>query len=149
MTALQNAAGLRRVSLLLVAAGLLISGYLSYVKISDVSVVCVDSGAINCDVVQNSVWSRLAGIDIALLGLLAWLLLGALLVLETRSHFLRSQVPLLVFGLSLFGFLFSLWLIYVQAGILAAYCLWCLGHELVMTLMFLSSAARLRLMLRD
>ena len=98
---------------------------------------------------KNSVWSRLAGIDIALLGLLAWLLLGALLVLETRSHFLRSQGPLLVFGLSLFGFLFSLWLIYVQAGILAAFCLWCLGHELVMTLMFLSSAARLRLTLRD
>ncbi len=149
MSALHNAAGLRRVSLLLVGAGLLISGYLSYVKVSDTAVVCVDSGAINCDVVQNSVWSRLAGIDIALLGLLAWLFLGALLTLEAHNHIVRSHGPLLVFGLSLFGFLFSLWLIYVQAGILAAYCLWCLGHELVMTLMFLSSAARLRLMLQD
>ena len=149
MSALQDAAGLRRVSLLLVGAGLLISGYLSYVKVSDATVACVDSGAINCDVVQNSVWSRLAGIDIALLGLLAWLLLGALLTLEGRSHIVRSQGPLLVFGLSLFGFLFSLWLIYVQAGILSAYCLWCLGHELVMTLMFISSAARLRLLLRN
>ena len=99
MSALHNAAGLRRVSLLLVGAGLLISGYLSYVKVSDATVVCVDSGAINCDVVQNSVWSRLAGIDIALLGLLAWLLSGALLTLEGRSHIVRSHGPLLVFGL--------------------------------------------------
>ncbi len=148
MSALQDAAVLRRTSLLLVLAGLLISAYLTYVKFSDAAVVCTDSGAINCDVVQNSVWSRLAGIDIALLGLLAWLLLGALLTMETRSNALRAHGPLLVFGLSLFGFLFSLWLIYVQAGILAAFCLWCLGHELVMTLMFLASAARLRLQLR-
>ena len=149
MSWLSDSARLRRISLLLVAAGLLISGYLSYSNFSDVAVSCADSGVISCDVVQNSVWSRLAGVDIAMLGLLAWLALAALLGLETRVQLFRSYGPLLVFGLSLFGFLYSLWLIYVQAGILQAFCLWCLGHELVMTLMFLASAARLRLLLRN
>ena len=69
---------------------------------------------------QNSVWSRVAGIDVALLGCLAWLVMGGLLLLETRGGLAGEHGPLLVFGLSLFGFLFSLWLIYVQAGILGA-----------------------------
>ncbi len=133
--------------MLLVLAGLSISLYLSYVKLANVDVVCAQSGAINCEVVQNSVWSRLAGIDVALLGALAWLVMGAILLLETRIKLLAAQGGLLIFGLSLFGFLFSLWLIYVQGSILQAWCLWCLAHELVMTLMFLASAARLRLLL--
>lgn len=148
MSLVSGSAGLWRVSLLLVAAGMLISGYLGYSKAIDASVVCAESSVINCDLVQNSVWSSLAGIDIALLGLLAWMLMAALLLLEARVSALRSYGPVLVFGLSLFGFLFSLWLIHVQAGILQTFCAWCLGHELVMTLMFLASTARLRLLLR-
>ena len=147
MSLLRNPAGLKRASLLLALAGLAISLYLSYVKLADAEVVCAASGPINCEVVQNSVWSRLAGVDVALLGALAWLVMGAILLLETRVDLLAGHGALLVFGISLFGFLFSMWLIYVQGGILQAWCLWCLAHELVMTLMFLASAARLRLLL--
>ncbi|MCY4527009.1 MAG: hypothetical protein OXB89_10435 [Anaerolineaceae bacterium] len=146
MNALRNPAGLKRFSLLLVLAGLLISLYLSYVKLADVDVICAESGPVNCEIVQNSVWSRLAGIDVALLGALSWLVMGALLLLETRYELLAEHGGLLVFGISLFGFLFSIWLIHVQGSILQAWCLWCLAHELVMTLMFLTSAARLRLL---
>lgn len=140
---------LKRASLLLVVAGLLITGYLAWVKLGDSDLVCAAGGAINCEVVQNSLWSRVAGIDVVWLGLLAWLTFGALLLLETRVAILRDFGPLLVVGLSLFGFLFSLWLIHVQANILQAWCLWCLAHELVMTLMFVVSAARARLLLAD
>lgn len=147
MNSLRNPARLKQISLLLVLAGLAISVYLSYVKLADADVVCAAGGAINCEVVQNSVWSRLAGVDIALLGALAWLVMGATLLLETRFELLAGHGGLLVFGISLFGFLFSMWLIYVQGSFLQAWCLWCLAHELVMTLMFLASAARLRLLL--
>ena len=142
-----NSARLKQISLLLVLAGLAISVYLSYVKLADADVVCGASGAINCEVVQNSIWSRLVGVDIALLGALAWLVMGATLLLEKRFESLAGHGGLLVFGISLFGFLFSMWLIYVQGSILQAWCLWCLAHELVMTLMFVASAARLRLLL--
>ncbi|MCY4023545.1 MAG: vitamin K epoxide reductase family protein [Anaerolineaceae bacterium] len=147
MSFLRDSARLKQISLLLVLSGLAISVYLSYVKLADADVVCAAGGAINCEVVQNSVWSRLAGVDIALLGALAWLVMGATLLLETRFELLAGHGGLLVFGISLFGFLFSMWLIYVQGGILQAWCLWCLAHELAMTLMFLASAARLRLLL--
>ena len=138
---------LKRASLLLVLAGLAITGYLAWIKLGDSEVLCAAGGVVNCELVQNSAWSRLAGVDVVWLGLLAWLTFGALLLFEARVDALREYGPLLVVGLSLFGFLFSLWLIYVQARILQTWCLWCLAHELVMTLMFVVSAARARLLL--
>lgn len=49
---------LRTLSLILVVGGLLVSGYLSYVKLTEVPMVCVGGGVFNCEVVQNSVYSK-------------------------------------------------------------------------------------------
>ena len=135
---------LKRFSLILVVIGIVISGYLSYTKITDTSVVCIegDSG-ISCDVVQNSVYSKLAGIEIAYLGLLTYLILGALLLLEPRAAFLQSYGPMMIFGATLFAFLYALWLVYIQAVLLAAICMWCLAHEVTMTVLFIVSTIRL------
>lgn len=130
-------------SLVLVVLGIIISGYISYTKITNTSVVCLEDGSINCDVVQNSAYSRLAGIDIAYLGLLSYLVLGALLLLEKRVPFLREYGRTLMFGITLFAFLYALWLIYVQAALLAAFCTWCLAHEVNITLLFAVSTMRL------
>ena len=134
---------LRIVSLVLVVIGLLVSGYISYTKITDTSLVCEEGAVVNCDIVQNSVYSKLAGIEIAYLGFLSYLVLGALLALENRLAFLQEYGKILVFGITLFAFLYAVWLVYVQAGILSAYCLWCLAHELTITLLFIVSAVRL------
>ena len=58
-----------------------------------------------------------------------------------------SKWVTLVFGVTLFAFLFSMWLVYVQVALLQALCLWCLGHEITMTLLFIVSGLRLRQML--
>lgn len=136
------------ISLVMVLIGIIISGYLSYTKLTDTSLVCLESDTISCDVVQNSVYARLAGIEIAYLGLLAYLTLGGLLLLEDRIAFLRDYGRMLVFGATLFAFLYAVWLIYVQAVLLAAFCMWCLGHEVTMTLLFIVSALRLWQVLR-
>jgi len=134
---------LKLLSLALVLIGVLISGYLSYVKLTDTSLICVETSTINCDVVQSSVYSKLAGIEIAYLGLVAYLALGGLLLLEPRIPFLQEYGRMLVFGATLFAFLYALWLVYVQAVLLAAFCSWCLAHEVTMTARFIVSAVRL------
>jgi uncharacterized membrane protein len=49
-----------------------------------------------------------------------------------------------VFGIVLFAFLFSVFLVYVQAAIIRAFCPWCLTHEALITILFGLSAWRLR-----
>lgn len=134
---------LRIISLLLVAAGLLVSGYLSYTKLTQTTLVCVEGAAFNCDAVSSSIYSRIFGIEIAYLGFLTYVALGALLLFQDRAAFLRSYGTALLFGITLFAFLFSMWLVYVQVALLQALCPWCLAHEVIMTLLFIIAAARL------
>jgi len=127
---------LRRLQLLLTAIGIFVAGYLSYLKLAEAPAVCVESGPFNCNVVLNSQYSELFGIPIAWLGLAVYGLIGLGLGLERRVDFLRSYGILLIFGLSLFAWLFSLWLVYVQVFLLEALCPWCLTHEANFTLLF-------------
>lgn len=134
---------LYQISIVLVVIGIGISGYLSYTRLTNTAVQCVESGAFNCELVQSSTYSKIAGIPIAYLGLLTYLALGALLVFQDRIAFLRSYGIMLQFGIVLFAFLFSLWLVYLQVVQLEALCPWCLGHEVTMTLLFIVTIPRL------
>ena len=127
---------LRRAQLLLVLIGLVVAGYLSYLKIEDAPAVCVESGPFNCNVVLNSQYSELAGVPIAYLGFAVYLTIGAFLLLENRVAFLRAWGRLITFGLGLFAWLFSMWLVYVQFALLQALCPWCLSHETNFTILF-------------
>lgn len=126
----------RTFALVLVAVGLFISGYLSYIKWSAAPSTCVAADVFNCNMVLNSAYSELAGIPIAYLGFLTYAVLGALFLLEDRSAFLREFGYLLVFGLGVFAWVFSMWLVYVQFFLLQTLCSWCLSHEANFTLLF-------------
>ena len=126
----------RRAQFLFVFVGLVVATYLSYLKLTDVPAVCVEAGAFDCNVVLNSRYSELAGVPIAFLGLAVYVIIGALLLLEKRVAFLRAHGTLIVFGIGLFAWLFSMWLVYVQVGLLQALCPWCLTHEANFTLLF-------------
>jgi len=131
-------------SLVLVAIGIFISGYLSYVKLTETQTVCISGGSFNCEVVQSSRYATLFNVPIAYLGLATYLVLAALLLLQNRVPFLREYGVMIQFGIILFAFLFSVWLVYLQAFQLKAFCVWCLSHELTMTLLFLVSIPRLK-----
>ncbi len=133
---------LRRFQLLLVLIGLLVSGYLSYLKLADAPAVCVQSGPFNCDVVLNSQYSELAGIPIAYLGFAVYVVIGLTLTLENRSPALHQYGGLIAFGIGLFAWLFSMWLVYVQFGLLEAACPWCLTHETNFTILFITIVYR-------
>jgi uncharacterized membrane protein len=131
------------VSLLLVFIGIGISGYLSYVIFADVPMVCTTDGPFECDVVQNSVYARVSGVPVAYLGLFSYLFIGALLLLEDRTAFLRENAILLLFIVILLSWLYSMYLVYVQGVILQAWCIWCLMHEINITILFALTSIRL------
>jgi uncharacterized membrane protein len=136
---------LRTLSIILVVVGLAISGYLSYVKLAEVPVVCVaNSDTFNCEVVQNSAYSKIAGIPVAWLGFGTYAAMLILLLLENRINFLKQNGALVFFAITLFAWLYSMYLVYLQVFVLKALCPWCLGHELTMTLLFLVTCLRLR-----
>lgn len=126
----------RNIALILVLIGLVISGYLSYVKLLNVPIICSEDQTFSCSVVQASKWSRLGNIPIAYLGFGLYALIGGLLLLENRIPFLEDNGRLIVFVLGLIGWLFSMWLVYIQAFIILAFCQWCLAHEFTFTLLF-------------
>ncbi len=133
----------RRLQALLVVLGLAVAGYLSYLKLAEAPAVCVDSGPFDCNVVLNSQYSELAGVPIAYLGFAVYAVIGIALLLEDRVGFLREWGSLIVFGIGLFAWLFSLWLVYVQVALLQALCPWCLTHETNFTILFAAICYRL------
>ena len=130
-------------SLALIVVGLVISGYLSYTKLTNTSVICLEAEAISCDVVQHSIYAKFAGIEIAYLGFVAYLMLGGVLLLSNQIAVLQEYGHILLFGLTLLAFVHAVWLVYVQAFLLAAFCTWCLAHEANITALFIVSAVRL------
>jgi len=95
-------------------------------------------------VVQNSAYSKVMGVPIAVLGFVTYMVLGALVLLESRVELLREYGAALVFAITLFGFLYSGWLTYIEFFQLNALCPWCLVSAALMTALFIVSGLRLR-----
>lgn len=129
--------------------GIFISGYLSYSTLAQVELQCVEMAGFDCAAVQDSAWSRLFGIPVALLGFISYIVIALIWTLEKRTTFFRDNGLLILFGLGLIGWLFSIWLLYVQAAIIGAFCPWCLLHECNFTLLFGLIALRLWRRLRQ
>jgi uncharacterized membrane protein len=128
---------------LLALAGMGVSGYLAWAHLTDQSVACGQSQG--CDIVQQSVYSEVEGIPVALLGLLAYTVLLALMLL--RSHVppeLDVTIPLAIFGISLIGMLYSAYLTYLELYVIYAICRWCISSAVVMTAIFILSLLDLR-----
>lgn len=123
---------------LLALAGMGAAGYLTWAHLADQSVVCGQS--LGCDIVQQSVYSELGGIPIALFGLLAYAVLFALTLLRGRlPEDLDAHIPLAVFGISLIGVLYSAYLTYLEIYVIYAICRWCVSSAVIITLIFLLS----------
>jgi uncharacterized membrane protein len=93
--------------------------------------------------VQNSAYSKIMGIPVAVLGFATYVVLAVLVGLENRHAFLQEYGVMLVFAITLFGFLYSAWLTYIEFFQLKALCPWCLASAAIMTLLFIVSGLRL------
>ena len=121
----RRAARLRLASAALAVAGLGIAGYLTAVHYAGGSPACAI--AHGCEVVQQSRYAELAGVPVALLGLLGY---AAILASLARDGETARTVTAF---LALAGFGFSAWLTYVELARLDAICSWCVASAACMT----------------
>jgi uncharacterized membrane protein len=128
---------------LLALAGIGVSGYLTWTHLADQSIACGQSQ--DCDIVQQSVYSEVAGIPVALLGLAAYTVILVLTLLRGRgSELLREYIPLAIFGISLVGMLYSAYLTYLELFVIYAICRWCVSSAIIIVLIFLFSLSDLK-----
>jgi uncharacterized membrane protein len=132
---------LYRLSIALAFLGVLVSIYMTIFKLTENQNMCLGNGG--CSVVNNSSYSEVSGIPVALIGVGGYLVILAILLLEDRIKFTRQNGTLIVFGLSLIGFLFTLYLIYVELLLIHALCPFCLTSQITMTILFILSVIRL------
>lgn len=133
---------LKLISFVPLIIGLIDTIYLSYIKLAHVEAFCPKDGSFNCDLVQGSVYGQIAGIPLGYIGLAGYLAILAVLLLEGRVAFFTQRGPLIVFAMTLFGFLYSAYLTSIEAFVLRAWCMYCLLSAAMMTLLFIFAAVR-------
>jgi uncharacterized membrane protein len=113
---------LRRAVAALALIGASIAGYLTYTHFRGFPPVCFTSG---CEIVQNSRWSKLLGIPVALLGLLTYLsIVATTLVRHPLAKQAGAMIALVALG-------FNAYLLYIQEHEIGHYCTWCVSNEIV------------------
>jgi uncharacterized membrane protein len=133
---------LYRATLALVVIGLLVSIYMHIYKTTDNNAMCLGSG--ECRDVIHSRYSEVTDtISVPMMGVGGFVLLLALLLLEPRYRFFKTNGTLFFFGTALIGFLFTLWLIYVELVLIKKLCPFCLTTQTAMILVFTLSIVRL------
>lgn len=84
---------------------------------------CNFGSEFNCDAVNRSIYSTIAGIPVALIGILGYAALFALATLWRD----RAETPRLLLGASIVGLGFALYLTYIEKYVLAFWCILCLS----------------------
>lgn len=128
---------LKQILIGLCILGLAVSAYMTVYKLTSNKIMCLGSG--DCSVVNASSYSEVYKIPVAVVGMGGYLALLAVLLLEPRTPFLKQNAPLAFFGLALTGWLFTIYLIYVEAVLIKAFCPFCITSQVTMTLIFFLS----------
>ncbi len=127
---------LRITLIVLSTIGVGLAIYLTYVHYSGVEPPCSIKGN-PCSQVQKSKYSELAGIPVALMGLIGYVaILGTLLAPENETSRLATA------AIALGGFGFSMYLTYREVFTLEKICEWCVGSAVLLTIIMLLSVWR-------
>ena len=127
---------LRRAATFLAALGVGIAAYIAIESAGGGAPVCV-GGDGGCQTVAESSHSHLLGVNIAVFGLVGYLLL--LVAARARGDGARMAG----FALALVGFGYSFYLTYLELFVIDAICQWCIASALVMTALFVVNATRM------
>ncbi|MCK6579171.1 MAG: hypothetical protein L6Q98_13820 [Anaerolineae bacterium] len=121
---------------LIALAGMLVAGYLMYVETTLTEAVCGVVG--DCNVVQQSAYARVAGVPIGVIGVVGYGLI--LLVWALKRWGGTAWADRALFGLALFGTIFSLYLTSLEPFVIGATCVWCLTSAAVMGILLWMTA---------
>lgn len=123
---------------LLSVAGLLISAYLWMFKHGYIGTLACGTGG--CETVQLSPYSSFLGVDVALIGLLGYVVFLAVSLVGIQPAWLDRAEParvlLLLAGGSL---LFAAYLTGLELFVIHAICRWCVASAVIVMLIFVLS----------
>jgi len=127
---------LRRLIAFVAALGVGVATYIAIADSGGGAPTCLAGGS-GCETVADSSYSHLLGVNVAVFGIVGYVLLLA-------SAFLANDVARLGgFAVALGGFGFSVYLTYIEVFKIEAICQWCVASAVLMTVLFLLSATRL------
>jgi len=124
-----SARTLRRTLIAMAVLGVGLASYLTYIHYAGIKPLCGRGGG-SCELVQTSRYSHLAGVPVALLGLIGYVLILASLLAPDEERF-RFATAALVLG----GFAFSVYLTYREVFSLEAICEYCVSSAVLLTVM--------------
>jgi uncharacterized membrane protein len=126
---------------LLLVVGTGVAVYMAYVEVTDSVAVCGPVG--DCNTVQQSEYASLFGlIPIGLLGVVGYVVLSYLWIVSVYGQRRWQRLSLVaLWGFSLTGTLFSIYLTFLEPFVIGATCAWCLTSAVVMTLIFWAATA--------
>jgi uncharacterized membrane protein len=127
---------LRMVATFVAAFGIGVATYIAIEAAGGDAPACIAGGS-GCQTVANSTYSHVLGVNIAVFGIVGYVLLLV-------AALLRGDVARMGgFGLSLVGFGYSVYLTYLELFKIDAICQWCLASAVLMTILFGLNAIRM------
>jgi uncharacterized membrane protein len=123
-----SARTLRITLLALTLLGVAVASYLTYIHYAGIKPLCGRNGG-GCEIVQTSEYSKLAGVPVALIGLIGYVTILASLLAPESEHTRLATVALAVVG---FGF--SAYLTYREIYSIHHICEWCISSFVIVWL---------------
>jgi uncharacterized membrane protein len=127
---------LRRIMLVIGVLGLALAAYLVYVHYSGAKPICTSTND-TCQKVQSSVWSKVDGVPVALIGLIGYVAIFLSMLAPDRD-----ETRILTLGMTLIGVCFSGYLTYRELFTLHEICEECATSAVLMALLFIGSVWR-------
>ncbi len=127
---------LRRIVAFVATLGVGIATYIAIVESGGGTPACLAGGG-GCETVANSSHSHVAGINIAIFGIVGYV------AIFLTAFFVNDLARFGGFALSLGGFGYSVYLTYLEIFKIEAICQWCVASAVLMTILFLLNATRL------
>jgi uncharacterized membrane protein len=127
---------LQRAIAFVAAVGVGVATYITIADSGGGAPACI-AGSSGCQTVADSSYSHVAGVNIAVFGIVGYVLLLA------TAFFANDLARFGGFALALGGFGYSVFLTYLEIFKIEAICQWCVVSAVLMTILFLLNATRL------
>jgi uncharacterized membrane protein len=126
---------LRRAMIVIGVLGIALASYLVYVHYSGAKPACTAGQA--CLKVQTSVWSKVGGIPVSLIGLIGYIAIFFALIVPDRD-----ETRILTLGMTLIGVCFSGYLTYRELFTIHLVCEECAASAVMQALLFIGAVWR-------
>lgn len=127
---------LRRAIAFVAALGIGVATYITIADSGGGAPACLAGGS-GCQTVADSSYSHLLGVNVAVYGIVGYVLLLA------SAFWANDGARFGGFLVALGGFGFSVYLTYIELFKIEAICQWCVASAILMTILFLLNATRL------